>query len=269
MVVQTAAWIGINTGNASVKRFENIIMTDPGYYFIGHPRPMHISIVLERNNLEKEALIYYKLAYETYPNDPRCGFNYIMELCKTKQAVRADTVLGNLLNKNPEYTAQRMRAMFTLAQKEKQELFTTLALQHFYWGYCKNPDIVEKYFTREEIINNFKSLVELLTRTSDFVSAEPVLNTIMKLEPGNGFNHFMYAKIFFGQHKYDHAIEICNSLIASIPNIPFPYKLKAESYEKLHNKSLAIETLRNGITAVKDNSQKKDLQSSLDSLLHG
>ena len=269
MVLESAVWVVLNRGDRSIQRFENAIMTDPGFYYVGHPSPMYVSIVLNNNNLKDEAMKFYKLAYEQYPDDPRCGFNYIMALCIRKQPEQANAVLAELTKRSPDYAAQRMRIMFTVAQNEHQELFTTLALKQYYLEYCKTPDIINAYFTHEETINNFKSLVELLMQKNDFFNAEPVVNTILKLEPGNGINYFMLAKIVYGERKYDRTIDICNYIITSIPNIPLPYQLKANALVLKHKNDMAAETLRKGLAAVKEKAQKRDLQASLDSLLMG
>jgi len=67
MTLHTGSWIALNAGDRSVLRFEKTIMADPASYYITHPQPMHIAIVLEANGLNDEALKFFKIAYERNP----------------------------------------------------------------------------------------------------------------------------------------------------------------------------------------------------------
>jgi len=102
---------------------------------------------------------------------------------------------------------------------------TTLQMTEFkklHAVFLRDPALIRKNFAENHIHDFFKAYEQMLSDREEYVPAERVINTIMELEPGNGLNHFIYAKVMFGQHRYDRAIEICNNLIQSIPNIPFP-----------------------------------------------
>ena len=122
MALETFAWIGINAGSKSIKRFEDIIMTDPEYYYLQHPGPMVLGVTFDSNNLQSESIKYFRLAYEMYPDDVRCGYNYASHLLLNNDMVLGFLILDKLFNKNPTYTLT-YRLLFDVAMNMNEQTY--------------------------------------------------------------------------------------------------------------------------------------------------
>ena len=133
--------------------------------------------------------------------------------------------------------------------------------------FSRDPGLVYKNIAPNRIRDFFKIYEKMLADRGDYAQAEQVLNTIIKIEPGNSLNYGAYAQLMLAQRKYDRVIELCNNIIALTPAFPFSYYMKAQALAAMKKNNSAAETLRRGIAAVKDNARKQQLQASLDNLL--
>jgi hypothetical protein len=149
----------------------------------------------------------------------------------------------------------------------KDTTLETIEFKKLYAVYIRDPALIRNNFEGNRVTDFFKAYEEILFDKKKYDDAEQVLHTLMQLEPRNGMHYYMLARIMFGEQKYDRTIETCDKIIQAIPEIPFPYQLKAQAFVKLRNGSMAVNTLRTGIAAIKNVDQKQLLQASLDSLL--
>jgi tetratricopeptide (TPR) repeat protein len=263
MAIETFAWIGINARQVSIKRFADIILTDHEYYYQKHPAPLHIACILSSNNLHGEAIPYYKMAFERYPDDSRCVYNYAIVLYMNHDVEKAYTLLRDLLHKSPDY-ALPYKLFLDIAISTNRTSDAVMGVQQLFEMYSYNPSIVTTYLNNKTIAGYFSFLGYWYCSNHKLSQAEDVYEAAVYFAPDNKNIAVQYAGLLFVEKKFDRAIEVCSSILRLYPNAWYIYQLKAESLVNLGLSGLAAECLNQGIFAVSDNYGKQELYACFD-----
>jgi tetratricopeptide (TPR) repeat protein len=239
MLLHSAPWISINASDRSVRRFEDIIKTDPAFGWNDKPDPKfyrpricRIAMRMQQNGLDTESCNLYKKAYETNPEEELGLYNYFVVLCKQKQTVHASAIIDSLAHSHPASFLARLRSLLTNAQYGCGDGLTIKILDTFYGMFQDNAMIITSIYPQKYITDFFQLYLELLLNKKRLAQAQQVCQTILKLEPRNGINHYNLARVYFEKGDYDSVIAICTMLNKAFPGMPSPNILGARAFQR-------------------------------------
>jgi tetratricopeptide (TPR) repeat protein len=157
MALHTFFWVVLCASDRSIDRFEDITLDDPGTYYIGHPAPMVLAIVLNTNRLERRAMAMYELAYRKYPDDPRNAFNFAAQLVQHNRMAEALPLINELAARFPEYPPA-LRLLYQTSVSTGNRQMAVKALTGIYRIFQQDPGKLGPYFSKDELAGYFMQL---------------------------------------------------------------------------------------------------------------
>jgi tetratricopeptide (TPR) repeat protein len=139
-------------------------------------------------------------------------------------------------------------------------------LQEFYEMNLHDSSLVNKIYSKKQIVAYFRQYVQLLFDDKRFPEAERVCRTVKQFDPYDGRNLYQLAQVFLKEEQYDSAIAICSFLIKEIPNISPPYMLLAELYMCKGNYAKSISVLENCFNVIRDTKEQEKVRVELECL---
>ncbi len=239
MLLHTAPWIFINAGDKSVRRFEDIIATDPAYGWDDYPAPdwyrpriCRMAMRMEQNGLLAESFALYRKAYEADTTNELHNYNYFVTLCKEKEAGHAVPIMYSLAKNHPAAFMYRFRQILEDAQGSGDNDLSCMVLQKLYDVYNEHPGSFALSFPPKLFTDYFRQYIDVLLARNAPYRADSVCRTVLSLEPENGINHYNLARAYFEKGEYDSVIAICTMLNRAFPGMPLPNALGAEAFRR-------------------------------------
>ncbi len=103
MLMHTTLYIGINASEKSIKRYEDILLTDPASYYIGHPAPLTMSIAYADNGLVSQQIKIARKGCTLYSEDARMYNSLANGLIEADMIDSAFTIYDQIYDKFPDY----------------------------------------------------------------------------------------------------------------------------------------------------------------------
>jgi tetratricopeptide (TPR) repeat protein len=252
MALHSVPWILINASDKSIKRYEDCIMSDPGSYYIDHPAPMKIAMAFVTYKLPEKTFEYYKLGYDRDSTDPRNKYNYAVSLLREKNQLALSTaILEKLCDEQPGYVPP-LQMLLQIAQRTNNADLMLKCGERLVRLYRTRRDMLVPYFSKQEIMGNFRSLVELLLNKKNIRLAEQVCNVLIDIDKVGSENRYLLAEVYLEQGKYDQVISICRILNKYVPQQPEPYFFASTAFQRKNQPDLAVNVLHECLTTVKD-----------------
>lgn len=101
--LHTVPWIALNATDRAADRFADILMTDPGSYYIRQPGGLIAARTLDDNGLVPRALEAASRARDRHPDDPRCAYAHALLLARTGEPGEAAETLHDTVRRFPGY----------------------------------------------------------------------------------------------------------------------------------------------------------------------
>lgn len=165
-ILHTSAWIYTNKTDASIQWVESAFATDPaGYYKSSFNNESMLTAIFTANNLPEHALKWGKIAYLKYPDDPRMGFNYALNLQQLNRNTEACAILEQSIKKFPFYPPAYTRLIeyYSITQNAELLYHTLLAMKQ---AYQQSPESFTRRISPEQMNMYFGILNELETLTN-------------------------------------------------------------------------------------------------------
>ncbi len=239
MLLHSAPWIAINVSDKSIRRFEDIIMSDPAFGWkdymssgLYRPRICRIAQRMDQNGLISEEFNLYKKAYEADTSNVLHSYNYFVQLCYEKEKSHALPILLKIAQEHPGAFIYRFRQILIDARATGDEELTSIVLLKLFEIYGENSDIMARLFSRRQLIEYFRQYFELLLKKNTPNDAMRVCKTILSLDPNDGANQYNLARVYFEKGEYDSVIAICVMLNRAFPGMPLPNTLGAEAFRR-------------------------------------
>lgn len=142
-IVSCWAWIGINSGKKSLNKIEDMLLTDPGWYYqVRLPAEMELCHIFEICGSDEKALKYYKISYEKYGGTRlNAVTNYIAFFMNKKDTDRAVPVMESMLTTYP-FFFHNYTHLFQIYNKRKLYNKTYKLAKVFIATYNSKPDTV-------------------------------------------------------------------------------------------------------------------------------
>jgi hypothetical protein len=143
-----SAWIGLNSERKSLNKIEDMLLTDPGWYYqVKLPSKMELSILFIKYGMHDRGMDYYKLSYEKYGSKhPNAVSNYVNILMHNKDTNDAVTIMENTVANHPYYFPT-YDALFRIYEKRKQYNKVYPLAKSFVALYHSNPNTVNRDLT--------------------------------------------------------------------------------------------------------------------------
>lgn len=163
MFLHTLPWLLINASDKSIERIQEIVETDPGTYYIGHPPSMVLAELFRLNGLENESLRMFKEAYENYPRDIRAQYNYASALLRKHDLDTALPILENLYDNYPFYSPP-IGALAAVYESQKETDKLIAVLRRLFELYKHQREFVTDYYSRDKLVQLFSLFEDSLLR---------------------------------------------------------------------------------------------------------
>jgi len=137
------AWIGLNSGKKSLDKIEDMLLTDPGWFYQERvPADIELSLIFEKYGTQDKALQYYKLSYDTYKKQYLISvLNYASILISKKDTDKVIPVCEDAIALYPN-SLTCYEDLYLIYQRRKQyDKFYNLA-KSVGSLYDSNPDLV-------------------------------------------------------------------------------------------------------------------------------
>jgi hypothetical protein len=137
------AWIGLNSGKKSLDKIEDMLLTDPGWYYQAKlPSEGELAVLFDKYGFRDKALDYFRLNYEKYSSiSPAAATNYVKMLMKNKDTDKVIPVLENTVAEHP-FFFNGYYLLFKIYQKREQYDLIYNKTKFFITMYDKNPTLV-------------------------------------------------------------------------------------------------------------------------------
>jgi len=143
-VFNCSAWVGLNSEKKSMNKIQDMLLTDPGWYYqVKLPPEMELSILFNMYDSQDTAMKYYKVSYEKYGNsDPDAVTNYIAMLMYHKDTTTVVPILEKTTALHPLYS-KAYGVLFQIYQK-KGEYDKIYKMAKIYVGlYNTNSKVID------------------------------------------------------------------------------------------------------------------------------
>jgi len=180
-VLSTAAWVGINASDRSIRKIEDMLTGDPGnYYQQTLPAPLSLAFNYETNGLREQALEYFKIAAERYPEDPRTYFNYATRLIEAKQDSLALPYLEYLVTNIPTYPRPYQVLISEYVQsKNYPALFSVI--NRLFGSYLRNPAYFRSAIPTPDLVSWFTYLLQVERANKNEKAAQMIEQQLAQL----------------------------------------------------------------------------------------
>jgi tetratricopeptide (TPR) repeat protein len=159
--LHTSAWIFTNKSDASIQWLERAFSTDPAnYYKTSFSNESMLTAVYTANNLREYALKWGKKAYSKYPNDPRTGYNYALQLLAANRLEEGYPIMEKLLKSFPAYALPYVQLIaHYLNIKDYNALYRVLL--QLEQVYAQAPEAFTSRLSREQLDQYFGILSQM------------------------------------------------------------------------------------------------------------
>jgi len=137
------AWISINSGEKSLDKIEDMILTDPGYYYaVEFPAEIEISMLYNKYAHRNKQKKFTELSYEKYgKTNINAVNNYIAMLFQNNDSAKVIPVLENAVADYPFYL-KCYKTLFQIYDAKKQKDKTYNLAKYYVSKYYPNTDNV-------------------------------------------------------------------------------------------------------------------------------
>jgi tetratricopeptide (TPR) repeat protein len=266
MALETFAWLGINATDASIKRFEDIVIDDPASYYRTHYPTLVLESVLGSNGFHGESFRLSRATFKNHPDDPRALGNYAFELVNRHRYAEADPILKILFDKYPYYTWP-IHALVPLYLEKKRRPNLLFLLRRLFNVYEQVPSANNAYFTKEELAAYLSLYRELLMKEGKFDEAYVVCATMALRDTGDIKARYYCAVCLKQLGKYKLADSLCIYLTKKAPAFGPPYVLASSIYESERDFGKTARILRECSVHVADEQIRNQVRKSLARLM--
>jgi hypothetical protein len=180
--VNTLPWVGINSGDKSIKKIATMLESDPGYYYVTKlPALTNLALSYNSNGLKDESLKYYEKIYRKYYNDPNVHLKYAYMLMENGKDKDAANVLNNLIKQAP-YISAAYPPLLNIFQKFNLEENIYSTFDFLYTNYQNNPNLYKSNFNSKDLVNYFSYLYQIETQKGNLNKAKSLADHIQQLQ---------------------------------------------------------------------------------------
>ena len=157
-ILAVIPWLVVNSSALSVQKLENMVISDPAFYYRTTSRPyFELTLFCHQNHLKELAYAYARAAESLYPDDPRSYYNTAVLLTEDGRREEAEKILRTIIANFPQYPP----AYWSIMKCYEEEARFTDALQMldaFYVEFAKNPSLFQKTLGKDQIGKYLKQL---------------------------------------------------------------------------------------------------------------
>jgi hypothetical protein len=110
-------FVAVNAGDASIRRLQEILWTDPAPYYAGHPPPLHLAFLFQANDLREEMYAALEEGVRRQPEDPRMAHNLASAHFQDGDLVQAKRWAREAVAVRPGYVPP-IHLLFLIAARE-------------------------------------------------------------------------------------------------------------------------------------------------------
>jgi hypothetical protein len=186
------AWIGINSSNKSIKKIQDMVMSDPGYYYIVYmPGEIHLSATFFSDNLISEEEHCDSIAYEKYSTVlSRAPYMFAVMQLRHKDTTGAITTLEKLIQDFPlgENAMEELCILYEKKRMYTEEYNIGLLVEKEFLTDTENTlERVSKSFMAY-IFNFVYSNASTIRDSYSIENSKRAIALLKQYEDGNGSN---------------------------------------------------------------------------------
>jgi hypothetical protein len=172
------AWVGLNSGKKSLDKVENMLLTDPGYYYkVYMPSESEIAFLYNKYGMHNRAREFYRESYEKYKRQYRFTVsNYAGILVLDGDTDKATPVYEDAVALYPDYLTEYF-VLFGIYDKRKQYEKTYNLAKLYVAAYERNTEnILNNEYAKNILANSVNLLYQSsLARNDTTVNRDAVM----------------------------------------------------------------------------------------------
>ena len=180
-LASAGSWIIVNHTDKSIDKIADMLLKDPGYYYLNsQPAVQLLAISYTENGLKDIGMKYYYENFKENYNDPRAHFNYAMRLIENKKINEGMDILKRLTDLFPYYPlSYNVLIQFYNENKNFNELYVTI--NKLFNAYIKNPAAFSR-IPKEQLISYFSYLNQVRQSMKDTQGSDQVKKVLTILQ---------------------------------------------------------------------------------------